>query len=53
MPAVKSKAERGKYDIYPVFNIGCDKILRGLDTLAKRIAGERTMIAVIVIAYIK
>jgi len=44
MPAVKPEAEKGKYDIYPVFNIGCEKIFRGIDTLAKRIAGERVVI---------
>ncbi len=44
MPAVKPEAEKGRYDIYPVFNIGCGRILRGLDTLAKRIAAEKIVV---------
>jgi mannose-6-phosphate isomerase class I len=44
MPAVKPEAEKGKYDIYPVFNIGCGRINRGFDTLAEKIAGERVVI---------
>jgi mannose-6-phosphate isomerase class I len=41
MPAVKPVGIKGKYDIYPVFSIGNDKIFRGIESLAERIAGEQ------------
>jgi mannose-6-phosphate isomerase class I len=44
MPAVKPEAEQGKYNIYPSFDIGCDKIFRGLESLAEKIAFERIVI---------
>jgi mannose-6-phosphate isomerase class I len=44
MPALKPEPVKGKYDIYPVFNIGDSKIFRGLETLADKIAGEKTVI---------
>jgi mannose-6-phosphate isomerase class I len=44
MPAIKPEAEQDKYDIYPTFNIGSKKIFRGLNTLASKIAIEKTVI---------
>ena len=44
MPAVKPEMEQGKYDIYPVYNIGHKKIFRGLNTLAEKIVNEKTVI---------
>jgi mannose-6-phosphate isomerase class I len=44
MPAVKPHPEPGKYDIFPSFNIGDEKIFRGADSLAERIAGEKNVI---------
>jgi len=44
MPAVKPQVEKGKYDIYPAFNIGSERIFRGIDTLAEKIAGEKIVI---------
>jgi hypothetical protein len=41
MPAVKPEAESYKYDVYPVFSIGSEKIFRGLDTLSEIIVGEK------------
>ena len=41
MPAVKSEAEWGKYDIYPSFDIGSKRIFRGIETLAEKIAVEK------------
>jgi hypothetical protein len=44
MPAVKPEVEQGKYDIYPSFNIGSERIFRGIETLAEKIADEKIVI---------
>jgi mannose-6-phosphate isomerase class I len=41
LPAVRPEAEKGKYDIYPVFQTGNCQIFRGYDTLAAKIATEK------------
>jgi len=45
MPGIKtSPPEAGKYDIYPVFEIGKGRIFRGIGTLAEKIAREKMVI---------
>src|SRR5688500_6485046 len=40
LPLEKESKNTGKYDIYPVHNIGDGKIFKGYDSLAKALAGE-------------
>jgi mannose-6-phosphate isomerase class I len=44
MPAVKPEAQKDKYDIYPGFHIGDEKIFRGMNSLIEKIAGENIVI---------
>ena len=44
MPAVKSAAVEGSYDIYPAFNIGEGKIIRGISSLIDFIAGKEIVL---------
>jgi mannose-6-phosphate isomerase class I len=44
LPAVKPEAAKGKYDIYPAFNIGSGKIFRGLYSLAEKTSREKIVI---------
>jgi mannose-6-phosphate isomerase class I len=44
MPAVKPVADPDSYDIYPAFNIGNNKISRGLAGIAEKIATERVVL---------
>jgi mannose-6-phosphate isomerase class I len=44
MPAVKPACKKGKYDIYPSFDIGQGKIFRGIESLAEKISGEKIVI---------
>jgi mannose-6-phosphate isomerase class I len=44
LPAIKPPAKEGMYDIYPPFPVGPGIIHRGIESLAERIANEKTVI---------
>jgi mannose-6-phosphate isomerase class I len=44
LPLKKPLSQKGKYDIYPTFDIGDGKIFAGFDSLAERLAGQRFVI---------
>lgn len=44
MPAEKTEVTPGRYDIYPAFELGDDKIAEGFSSLADELATEHTVI---------
>jgi mannose-6-phosphate isomerase class I len=44
MPALKPTVEKGRYDIYPAYNIGEGKIVRDISTIASIIAKEKLVL---------
>ena len=44
MPSIKKEVQQNDYDIYPAYEIGENKIFKGLDSLADRLAKEKTVI---------
>jgi mannose-6-phosphate isomerase class I len=44
LPEVKPLTQKGRYDIYPVFRLGSEKILSGFESLARVISHEKIVI---------